>query len=46
MGSIVSCCNTEEDIEHIYIPLRTNAPYFVKYESNVINYEMLCSYYR
>jgi hypothetical protein len=45
MGSVMSCCNTEEE-EYIYIPLRTNAPYFGKYEKTAINYEMLFSYYR
>jgi len=45
MGSVISCCKNEEE-EYIYIPLRTNAPYFNRSEKNVINYEMLCSYYR
>ena len=46
MGSVMSCCDTSREDEYVYIPLSTNAPYFERYEKNVINYEMLCNYYR
>lgn len=43
MGCVMSYCIPADDG---YITLRTNAPYFDRYEENIINYEMLCSYYR